>query len=104
MSGAILLILIVVLVFLAIASGPIVKVRVEHDEWTAFENGVPTHGVGPRGFWTASRTHGGPFPYEQRPDGSWYNPKTGEPVVSRSLAELLEESSDRRLADKGGSK
>lgn len=66
--------------------------RVQHDEWTKFdEKGRPVCGVGYRGYWSNKIVFGGPSPFRQRKDGTWFNPKTGEDVRTMTLKELLEE-------------
>jgi hypothetical protein len=68
----------------------IVRGRIAQDEWTRFENGRPVCGVGYRGYWTNTAHVGGPFPFERRPDGSWYDPKTGKPVRTMTLQEFID--------------
>lgn len=68
--------------------------RVKHEEWTQFENGRPICGVGHRGYWTNRASFGGPFPFEQRQDGSWFDPKTGNDCVVMNLKEFLERNAN----------
>jgi hypothetical protein len=77
------------LTFIAAAGGGgLVRVH-KNEEWTKFKNGVPVCGVGRRGYWTNSHTFGGDWPFRERPDGTWYDPKTGKDCVTMSLNDLL---------------
>jgi hypothetical protein len=43
----------------------IIRGKVQHNEWTRFENGKPVCGVGYRGFWTNKVTIGGESPFRE---------------------------------------
>lgn len=63
--------------------------RAPVNEWTEFKDGKPVRGVGRRGYWTNTVTHGEWPLHRCKECGEWVSDETGKHMVSMNLTEFL---------------